>query len=124
MDILKSQETATGDLSDYIYQVFSKNGSSGAVIYDSKSTLYIGLLSQRTIGIMKSGEKELSVCPRSNLIRYPGTFTFDNQDGSLYMTEMSSMDLATTGVKTHEVNFRILKLKTNTRSYMYNSGRN
>lgn len=102
--------------------MFSKNGSSGAAIYDSKSTLYVGLLSQKTIGIMKAGEKELSVCPRSNLIRYPGTFTFDNQDSTLYMTEMSSMNLASTGVKTRDVNFKILKLKTNIKSYMYCNG--
>lgn len=124
VDVLKNERTASGDLSQHVFQMFSKQGASGAAIYDSRNNLYVGLLSQRTIGIMKAGEKELTVCPKSNMIRYPGTFAFDNENSTLYMMEMSSLNFASTGVNVRQLNFRLLKMKTESKGYMYcSSGR-
>lgn len=124
VDILKDERKATGDLTKYFTQEFSKRGSTGAAIYDSKGTLFLGMLTSRTVSMKHFGQRELMMCPRMpHLIRYPGTFAIDNDSGSLYMTEMSSLSFAMTGVDIRRVNFRILKLKTESKNYMYCTAR-
>lgn len=120
VEYLKNEKKSTKGLNHYIYKVFEKHGSTSGVTYDSYSNIFIGMLSERTIAIKWAGKSKLMLCPNTRgLIRYPGKLAIDNKSGTLYISEMSSLSFATTGVDRKQVNFRVLALETGHKNYMY-----
>lgn len=120
VNILKDERKATGDISKHIYSVFNKEGATGAVTYDSRGNIFLGMLSQRTVGIKLYDQSDLELCPpRRNLVRYPGTFAFDNEAEYMYMTEMARLNFAETGVNVRNDNFKLLKWHTGQKSFLY-----
>lgn len=116
--VLKDKEIATGDISSYIKDVVEKPGATGGMICNSKGDIYFGLLPSDSIAVKKSGNDDIDILEKnSEMIQWPDTFVIS--DGYLYVSTTKILKFSTEGIDLEEINFRILKLFTNEKSYYY-----
>lgn len=124
-DILKNEKLCkSGIWRKDIKMMGRKQSQSDGLTMDNKGNLYFGMLSNYGVGkwnIRKPFSTARKLDSNKDFLVWPDSFTFD-LNGNLYVLAngMNKYLLPSYKLKlTTEIKFRILKLKTGTKSYLY-----
>lgn len=112
---------AGGDVARFITDHGRKQAQSGGMISDADGIVYYGLLPLDGVGKwdMSQPLSSASVVERNHeIIKWPDSFSFDS-DGNLYLITNGILYFSVHGIDVREVNFRIVKLHTGTKSYHF-----
>ncbi|KAJ3663043.1 hypothetical protein Zmor_007352 [Zophobas morio] len=119
--ILKNRSIATGsNLHNFITDEGTKQGQSGGMMCDTASNIYYGILPLNAVGKWNIKKPLLTaeiVEKNDEIIRWPDSFSIYKD--YLYLITNSISKFSKSGIDKSEINFRIIKLKTDTRSYIY-----
>jgi hypothetical protein len=119
--ILKDRSIATGsNLHNFITDKGTKQGQSGGMMCDTDGNIYYGILPLDAVGKwnVKKPLKTADVVEQNHeIIKWPDSFSI--YKNHLYLITNSISKFSNYGVDTSEINFRILKLKTNSQSYIH-----
>ncbi|RZB40722.1 MRJP domain containing protein [Asbolus verrucosus] len=119
--ILKNRSIATGgNLHNLITDRGTKQGQSGGMMCDTDGNIYYGILPLDAVGkwnITKPLSQAEIVEQNHDIVKWPDSFSIYR--GDLYLITNSISKFSTRGVDKGEINFRIIKLRTNTESYIY-----
>lgn len=120
-DVLKNESSAATDVSKFVTNHGTKQAQSGGMMGDDEGNLYYGLLPLDAVGKWNTTlplEDAGIVDQNHEIIKWPDSFAFDGK-GNLHLITNSILRFSKVGVDVKEVNFRILVLPTNSRSYQY-----
>jgi hypothetical protein len=119
--ILKDRSIATGsNLHNFITDKGTKQGQSGGMMCDTDGNIYYGILPLDAVGKwnVKKPLKTADVVEQNHeIIKWPDSFSI--YKNHLYLITNSISKFSKYGVDTSEINFRILKLETNSQSYIH-----
>lgn len=120
-NVLKNRSIATNsNFYDFITDEGTKQAQSGGMICDTADNIYYGLLPLDAVGkwnVKTPLEQAIILEQNHDIIKWPDSFSIYNEN--LYLITNSISRFAKYGVDVKEINFRILKYKTNTKSYIY-----
>lgn len=123
--ILRNETLATkgnGALSAYIVDLGKKASQTDGMKMDSAGTLFFGLIGNSTIAEWNTtqdfrvGQRTIARDP--NYIQWVDRFTFDDS-GNIYVVINRLFNFIKNQVSLDEVNYRILKSHTGTKSYIF-----
>ncbi|KAG5880746.1 hypothetical protein JTB14_025510 [Gonioctena quinquepunctata] len=119
-EILKTELASRKQLNNCnVKNVISKSGATGGMVGDSTGNIYLGILPEDSVVVANPTNGTVKVIEQnSDIIKWPDTFAFD-KNGYLYVTATQILRFTNKGLNPKDVNFRILKLYTGTRSYFY-----
>lgn len=103
-----------------------KISQTDGMIMDNRGTLYYGLLNEHAIAQWDSYkpftlENQLIVAKDDNFIQWTDGMTFD-EEGYLYVVVNRLHNFVAGLLRPNDINFRILRAKTGTLSYVYTNG--
>nr|XP_023027961.1 uncharacterized protein LOC111516002 [Leptinotarsa decemlineata] len=118
-NVLKNQLLSTRDVSDQIKDVIQKSGATGGMVGDSTGDVYLGILPEDSVVVANPIQGTVNVFDKnSKIIKWPDTFAFDLK-GYLWVSATQILKFSNRDLNLTEVNFRILKVYTGTKSYFY-----
>lgn len=98
----------------------TKQGQSGGMICDTADSIYYGLLPLDAVGkwnVKTPLKQAIIVDQNHDIIKWPDSFSIYKE--FLYLITNSISRFTKYGIDNKEINFRILKYKTDTKSYIY-----
>lgn len=119
--VLKDEKSSGDGVSNYIKDHGRKQGQSGGMMCDNRGEIYYGLLPLDAVGKWNTSEAlENAVIVEENhdIIKWPDSFSFDS-NGNLYLITNSILYFSRNQIDLSEINFRIVKLHTGSKSYQY-----
>lgn len=103
-----------------------KISQTDGMIMDNRGTLYYGLLQEHAIAQWDSYkpfslDNQLIIAKDDNFIQWTDGMTFD-EEGYLYVVVNRLHNFVAGRLRPNDINFRILRAKTGTLSYVYTNG--
>lgn len=119
--ILKNRSIATAsNLHNFITDKGMKQGQSGGMMCDTDDNIYYGILPLNAVGkwnVKTPLETAEIVEQNDEFIKWPDSFSIYNN--YLYLITNSISKFSKNDIDLNEINFRIIMLKTNSKSYIY-----
>lgn len=121
-DVLKAAERYENrNIKQFITDHGEKQAQSGGMMGDNAGNLYYGLLPLDAVGKWNTSEaieRAGIVEQNHDIIKWPDSFSFDSR-GNLHLITNSILYFSKKSIDLSSINFRILVLPTNTKSYQY-----
>ncbi|KAG7302730.1 hypothetical protein JYU34_012685 [Plutella xylostella] len=120
--VLQNESLATGDVRRHVADLGLKPSQTDGMKMDSAGVLFYGLIGNATIAEWNtstefhSGQRTIARDP--NYIQWVDRFTFDDH-GNVYVVVNRLYNFVKNQVSLDEVNYRILKSHTGSRSYVH-----
>lgn len=119
--IAKNEGYAKRNVSEYITDHGTKQGQSGGMMCDNRGEIYYGLLPLDAVGKWNTSEalqNAVIVEENHKIIKWPDSFSFDTK-GNLYLITNSILYFSRNTIDVNKINFRIIKLHTDSASYQH-----
>ncbi|XP_060529050.1 protein yellow-like isoform X2 [Cylas formicarius] len=118
--ILKQENVAIGNVSQYVTNHGRKKGATDGMICDSEGTIYFGLSPLDQINKWDTSEPldDSEVIERnSRTLIWPDGFSV--YGGYIYVVTNNMLKFREVGINITDINFRVMRYRSGTRSYMY-----